>query len=361
MSAENFEPQAVGTITPDVALSTVRYSPCGRILAGTGFDQAIHRWNLNAMENPGDEKTFTVPEMEKVKGHNGFVSALEFHPKREIAYSADSWGQLKAWPYLADNPELIWSLPEAHDGWVRDIAVGEDGDWIATCGRDGLCRIFLTINGGQLAEFSGHNGEDVFAIAVHPSGTWAVSGDLKGRILQWEIKSGKIVREFEASDFYLLHRLQDLSGLRKLYFDPTGKTLIVGGSIPTGGGNFRGRAHVRLFDFESGKVAHDVVIGDEGKDVIAHDVALHPSGYLVVCTTGQSGSGNLILHRPGETEPIYKSNKGTVNCHGLALSPDAKQVAVSATNRGSNANGRRLDKDGNYPHNHSPIYLYALG
>ncbi|NNE90430.1 MAG: WD40 repeat domain-containing protein [Verrucomicrobiales bacterium] len=355
-----FEPKPIGTITPECALTTVRYSPCGRVLAGTGFDQAIHRWDLAKMENPGDEKMFAVPGLEKVNGHNGFVSGLEFHPKREIAFSADSWGQLKAWPYLAEKPEPIWALPEAHDGWLRDLAIGDDGDWIATCGRDGICRIFSTIDGGLLAKFGGHDGEDVFAIAVHPSGKWAVSGDLRGRILQWEVKTGKIVREFDGADFHTLHRLQDLAGLRKLYFSPDGNTLIAGGSLPTGGANFRGRAHVRMFDFESGKVAQDVVIGDEAKDVFAHDVALHPEGCLVACTTGQSGSGNLILHRPGEEEPIFKSNKGTINCHGLALSPDAKQVAVSATNRGSNANGRRLDKEGNYPHNHSPIFLFEL-
>lgn len=358
--SENFELKPVGTITPECALTTVRYSPCGRLIAGTGFDQAIHRWNLAGMENPGDPKTFSVPNLENVSGHNGFATALEFHPKCFVAYSADSWGQLRAWPYLAETPEPIWVLPEAHDGWIRDIAIGDEGDWIATCGRDGMCRIFSTIEGGALGEYMIHDREDVFAITVHPSGKWAVSGDAKGRILQWEVRTGKVIREFDGSGFYEMHRMQDLPGLRKLYFDSDGTTLIACGSLPVTGGFFSGRAHVRLFDFESGKIRHSVALGDEGKDVFAHDVALHPDGYLIACTTGQSGTGNLILHRPGDEKPIYQSNRGTINCHGLALSPWKNQIAVAATNRGSNANGRKLDKEGNYPNNHSPIFLFDL-
>jgi len=187
-----------------------------------------------------------------------------------------------------------------------------------------------------------------------------VSGDLRGRIIQWEVATGKIVKEFDATDFYLLHRLQDIAGVRKLKFDEDGKTLVLSGGIPTGGGNVRGSARIRIWDFSNGKVKHDIEIGDKSKDVFAHDFALHSDDYIITATTGQPGQGNLILIRPGEKEPIYKSSKGTVNCHGVALSPDHKQFAVATTSKGSNGNGRRLDKEGKYANNSSPIYLFSL-
>lgn len=347
-----FEPQPVGVIEPDRQVSMIRHSPCGKILAAPAFDQTIRRWDLSRAE-------FPPPELAPVGGHNGFVTAIGFHPSRILAFSADSWGGLQAWPYLGDSPKPIWTLPQAHDGWIRDLAVSPDGEWLATCGRDQMVRVFSTTD-GHSREFAGHK-EDVFAIGAHPSGKWVVSGDVMGRVIQWEVATGKIVREFDCSDFHILHRLQDLAGVRKIFFDAEGKTMIVAGSIPTGGGNFLGRAHARLIDFDSGVVKHDVSLGEESKDVFAHDVFLHPEGFLIACTTGQPGSGKLVLHRPGEEEPIFTTSKGTINCHSLSVSPDGQQLLVSATNSGSNGNGQRLDKDGNYAANFSPIHAFTFG
>lgn len=349
-----FEPQNTGSIEPGTHVSMIRHSPCGRILAAPAFDQTVHRWDLS-LQAEGEVQ----PEMKPVGGHNGFVTAIGFHPSRLIAFSADSWGGLQAWPYLADEPEPIWKAETAHDGWIRDLAVAPDGEWIATCGRDRKVRVW-TATDGRAGEFSGHE-EDIFAIGAHPSGKWVVSGDLNGRVIQWEVATGKIVREFDCSDFHELHRLQDLAGIRKIFFDRDGKTLLVAGSIPTGGANFRGRAHVRMIDFESGETRHSMDLGEESKDVFAHDVHLHEEGFLIACTTGQPGSGKLILHVPGEEEPLFTLSKGTINCHSLSVSPDGRQLLVSATNTGSNGNGRRLDKDGNYMANFSPIHAFSFG
>ncbi|MFT5466701.1 MAG: WD40 repeat protein [Verrucomicrobiales bacterium] len=350
-----FEPQSTGLITPDVHVSAIRHSPCGKILAAPAFDQTIRRWDLTTEIT----KETGPAELKPVNGHNGFVTAIGFHPSRLIAFSADSWGGLQAWPYLGDEPQPIWTATEAHDGWIRDLAVSPDGDWLATCGRDKMVRVWSTTE-GRAGEFEGHK-EDVFAIGAHPSGKWAVSGDLAGRVIQWEVTTGKIVREFDCSDFYELHRLQDLAGIRKIFFDPEGKTMLIAGSIPTGGANFRGRAHVRMIDFESGETRHSVDLGEEAKDVFAHDVHLHEDGFLIACTTGQPGAGKLIFHVPGEEEPLFTLSKGTINCHSLSVSPDGQQLLVSATNSGSNGNGQRLDKEGNYMSNHSPIHTFSFG
>ena len=347
-----FEPQSIGVIEPDRHVSMIRHSPCGKILAAPAFDQTVRRWDLTGEE-------FPPAELAPVGGHNGYVSVIGFHPSRIVAFSADSWGCLQAWPYLAEKPEPLWRVPDAHDGWLRDLAVSTDGDWLATCGRDRMVRTFSTTDGSG-GEFAGHE-EDVFAVGAHPSGEWIVSGDLSGRVIQWEVATGKIVREFDCSAFHELHRLQDLAGIRKIFFDPEGKTLFIAGTIPTGGANFRGRAHVRMIDFESGETRHSIDLGEESKDVFAHDVHLHPEGFLIACTTGQPGSGKLIFHAPGEEEPIFTLTKGTVNCHSLSVSPDGQQLLVSATNSGSNGNGRRLDKEGNYMGNFSPIHAFTFG
>jgi len=347
------EPKLIGVIEPETHLTGLRYSPCGSLLAAPSFDGRVRRWRLI------EGGAFPPPELPAVTGHNGFVSAIDFHPSRLLAFSADSWGQLRAWPYLGEVVEPMWINAGAHDGWIRSIAVGDEGDWIATAGRDRKVKLFSTTNGGQLAEYGGH-ADELFAVAAHPSGRWIVSGDLRGRLIQWDVKSGVMVKEFDAKAFHLLDRLQDIGGLRKLYFDRDGKTLVAAGSVPGGGGNVRGHARVRVFDFESGAIRHDLPIGEVDKDIFAHDVALLADGSIIIVTTGQPGQGKLLITMPGEEKPRFENSKGTVNCHSVALAPDGKHFAVSATNTGSNGNGRKLEKDGTYLDNRSPIHLFAL-
>ncbi|MDE0865961.1 MAG: hypothetical protein OSA98_19405 [Rubripirellula sp.] len=346
------KPQTIGVLEPDTHVTGIQHSPCGKVLCGASFDQTVRRWDLTTDE-------FPPPALPSVTGHNGFVSGVAFRPSQGVAYSADSWGRLQAWPYLAENPDPLWSINEAHDGWIRGLAVAADGERLVTCGRDKMVRMFDTNDGKLIREFSGHR-EDVFALAVHPSGQWVVSADLLGRIVQWDVATGEIVREFDGSDFHLLHRLQDIAGIRKLSFAAGGKTLIVSGGFPSGGANVRGHAHVRLIDFKSGETTHDMPIGEENKDVFAHDVHLHPDGFFIIVTTGQPGQGSLLFQRPGEKEPLYKLNKGTINCHSISMAPDGKRFVVSATNTGSNGNGQRLDKEGKYIANHSPLHFFEL-
>ena len=365
-----FEARPLGVLVPETHLAAVSLSPCGRILAGASFDQRIRRWDWSritdaAEAEPEDGKKTPLPDAESrladvAPGHHGFVSGVAFHPTRLLAVSADTWGGLSAWPYLAENPEPIWQEAAAHDGWIRDVAMSPDGEWIATGGRDGKVRLLSTEEGRKLREHAHHAGEEVFAVAIHPEGDLVASADLKGRLVLFEARTGRIRREYDASDFYLLHRLQDLAGIRRLRFSPSGEHLMAIGTLPTGGANFRGQAQLRLFDIESGAVAFDVPLGEAAKNAIAHDADFLSADLVVSVTTGQSGQGSLFVHRLGESSPRFELNRGTVNNHGLALSADRRTLAVAATNTGSNGNGKRLDKEGNYVGNHSPVHVFAL-
>ena len=363
------EPKLLGILKPETHLTTLRYSPCGDLLAAASFDQRIRRWDLRTVskapvETDPKKKKKTAPEysverMPDVEGHNGFVSRVVFHPSRLIAVSSDTWGGLRSWCYPAEKVEPIWVFPEAHDGWIRDLAMSPDGEWFATCGRDRKVRIFATIDGRLLAEFSNHQ-EDVFSVAIHPNGKHIVSADLFGKTILQNVETGEVEREYPCDDFHILHRLQDLAGIRRLKFSPKGDLLVIG-TIPTGGANFRGQAQVRVIDPESGKVEHDLPMGDASKNAIAHDAEMLPDGTVVAVTTGQSGQGSLIFRNPAEESPRFQLTRGTVNNHSLAISPDFKNIAVAATNSGSAGNGKRLDKEGNYLQNHSPVHVFEMG
>src|SRR5437762_857917 len=103
---QRYGPKAAGKpIKLDQQLGLVRYSPCGQFLVAGNFEAQVRRWST-AVE--------PMTELTPLKGHNGWVQALAFHPDGKRLFSADSWGRLCCWPFIEKEPKPLWQLPEAH-------------------------------------------------------------------------------------------------------------------------------------------------------------------------------------------------------------------------------------------------------
>lgn len=341
-----YEPKELGVITADPQVVAARFSPCGKFVVAGGFDSRVRRWDL-ASEG--------YPELASLGGHGGWVEATAFYG--DTLFSADTWGKLCAWSYADEKPEPTWEIENAHDGWIRQLAVSPDGALVASCSRDQRVVIWSTADGHKLQEFS--EIDDVFCLKFHPGGNDIITGDAKGKVKQRNLANGQPLREFDASSLFLLHRLQDVGGVRVLAFDQEGKTLAVGGTKPKNGGTVQGVPTVLLFDFENGEIRHTLELGATS-DCFVHDIRLHEDGFVMAVTSGTPGTGKIIFQRTEDKEPFYQSTK-IANCHSLSLHPDGQRLAVAATNKGSNGNGRRLTEEGEYTGNHSPIHLFQLG
>jgi WD40 repeat protein len=344
----------IETITPTDQRLSAQFTPCGEYLVAGGFAGSLHRWTM-----AGDERT----ELSVIKGHQGWVEAIGFHPTGSLVYSGDSWGGLACHDYRTEIPTAVWSKESAHDGWLRAIAVGVDGSWLASCGKDRRVRCWKTKNGKLTQLLVGHE-TDVYSLVVHVESQSLLSGDAHGQVIVWNRKKGEPERRFDASELFLQHRMQDVGGVKCMTFSPDGKTLFVGGTRPKGGGNVQGVPLIIGFDWDSGEEVFKRELGVVG-DVYVHEMQFHSNGYLMAVTSGNPGSGQLLFvdtdatateGDADEEELPYRNNKLS-NCHSIALHPDGQQLVVTTTSKGSNGNGRRLDKDGNYVGNHSPIYL----
>jgi WD40 repeat protein len=210
---------------------------------------------------------------------------------------------------------------------------------------------------GQLAAAHEHD-EDIYAMTFAPEGQTVVFGDLHGNIRAWDFVAQKAGRDFDGKASYKLDYIQDIAGLRVLMFLDGGKTLAAAGTSPKNGATIQSVPLMLFFDFASGKPEREFRHGAP-KDGFINDMAWHPDGYLLLATSGDPGSGKLQFLRPTESEPFY-TNTDMANCHSVALHPDGKRFAVTATNRNSNGNGRPNNKDGRYPGNHSPIHFFEL-
>jgi len=343
---QRYQPQRAQVIEPDCQLTQARYSPCGRYLIGTGFDGLVHRWDFAAERD-------TVFPMDPLRGHRGWVQAMTFADDERLV-TGDSWGNLRAWNYI--DGTLLWNVEAAHDGWIRSLALSSDGRTLASCGIDRQVYLWDSATGRRQRQLSGHE-HPVYSVTFHPQQPIVVSGDLFGVVKQWNLNTGKCSGQFDASILYTEHRLQDVGGARCMKFDPSGKILAVGGTEPKNGANVQGTPTLLLFDAASRERKQKLSFG-KTSDVYVFDFLFHADGLLMVATCGGPGIGKILFCRSEDGETVYETK--VANCHSISFRPDGRQFAVAATNTGSNGNGRRLDKFGNYVGNHSPVHIFRF-
>jgi len=335
------------TLTPDCQLLAARISPDGKTLAAAGSDGTLRRWNL-AEEKPA--------ELEPLNAHRGWTTDVAFAPDGRLL-SADSWGRLACHEPVGAELKKRWSLDAAHDGWIRQIAVDPQGKIAATCGLDGFVRLWSIVDGRKIAESNAH-GEDVFAVTFSPDGKQLFSGDLRGNIRRWNASPLKPEKQFAVQAFHKLHRLQNVAGIRRLALSGDAQTLYVAGGEPKNGANVNATPAVHRLSAETGEAIGREELGDTSQGFV-FDMHVHADGFLIAVTGGTPGKGQVLLHQPGEKEP-FALHKKLANLHAVAPAPDGRSFYAAATNGGSGGNGRKLDKDGRYPNNHSPLRQFTL-
>jgi WD40 repeat protein len=329
-------------VTPPCQVLRVRFVTDGPTLAAAGTDGLVYRYDLSRGE------PVSLPPL---PSHKGWVTGLATHG--EFAYSGDSWGKLLGRALVKVNSHHSWEVEDAHDGWVRMVAVSPDGATLATCGKDGFVRLWNAKDGAKLGEFGVK--ADVLCVAFAPDGKTVLAGDLFGVVREFEIPSGKVVRTFEVKELYRLDRIQDVGGVRCLLFDAAGKTLFVAGAEPKTGGFVQCIPVLVAFDRTTGKRLHQWKGVNDNEGYVT-DLAWHPDGHVVGTASGQPGQGKVFFWKPGDEPPFFVAAKP--NCHSVAVSPDGRLVAAALTNANSAGNGR--PKATEYPANVSPIQFWQV-
>ncbi len=345
----------------DRQLTRVRFSPTEALLASGSFDGTVRWWLPTTEENQWQEQP-------PLTGHQGWVTAILFSRDGQTLFSADSWGTVRCWQRTETGWEQKWSQSEAHDGWILQMVIHPQGFNLSSCGRDGFLRTWNTKDGTMLTERdhrpllpanSPHvERVAVQSLAVHPVSGSLVSGDQFGTIRVWEGDQHAPARTFDASELFLEHRLQQVGGVRQLAFSVDGQRLAAAGTRPKNGGNVQGVPIVLLFDWNSGEKQTTLELGTTS-DVYVTDLLFHRQGWLVMTTSGNPGTGQVVGMGPDDKTPRFRE-KNLANCHSLTLDPEQQHLAVISTNKKSNGNGRRLNDQGEYPGNYSHLTIFRM-
>ncbi|MEQ1828082.1 MAG: hypothetical protein ABL921_19125 [Pirellula sp.] len=346
---DRYEPQDAGKIDVDPQVVEARISPSGVYLAAASYDARVRIWSL---ENKPPR------ELSPIVGHNGWVHSIAFHPTESILYSADSWGKLKATRIGGDKTQELWVQAKAHEGWIRQIDISPDGTQIASVAPDKRAVLWSATNGEILREFDRHK-EDIHSVRFDPTGKILATGDEKGQVRLWDVMNLRLIRQLDASALWLLHRLQDVGGVRVIRFNHDGSLIACAGVKPANGGTIQGEPTLFVFDVSTGEQQTTMQFG-EAKDCQIHDIHWTFDNVMMAVTCGTPGAGKIVFHRPGDEKPFFETTKFP-NCQSLSYHSQSNLMAVVTTNRNSNGNGRRLNKEGEYEGNNSPIQLFKLG
>ncbi len=340
-----FGPKHIRIVVAGCQLMTVRNGPCGRLLVGGGCDGKVHIWDLAA------EGT---PELSPLSGHDGWVQALAFHRDGDRLFTADSWGRICCWTYPPPS-QLLWEVRTAHDGWVRELAISPDGSTLASCGADRCVRLWKA-DDGRLQHALPH-AHDVYCVAFHPSGKDLVSGDLNGVVRHWELAARRQVRELDARRLYIYDRIQDVGGIRRLAFHPSGSPVACSGSLPKGGALIMGTPAVLTFNWPDGRLLNTRLIGSD-TDGFVEDLAWVADGILAGVISGHPGNGRLFLLRPGEDAPFFTA--ALANGRSLGADPGGTRMVAAATQAVSPAIATGTKNKTDYPDNASVLHIWEL-
>ncbi len=96
---------------------------------------------------------------------------------------------------------------------IRQIALNSDGRLLASCAADKRVCLWDSDTGHLVGELLGYD-EDVQSVQFSSDGQLLATGDAKGKVRLWDVASRKLLRLLDATELWLLHRLQDVGGVR---------------------------------------------------------------------------------------------------------------------------------------------------
>ena len=320
------------TITAS-GVSSVAFSPNGKIFAFTGDDHTVRLWD-----------TVAHKELAPLSGHSNSVSSIVFSPDGNTLASASEDKTVKLWDITArkevatlsghfaailsvafspdgktlasasaDNTVKLWDTARVvlgHSRAVVSIAFSHDGQTLASA-SDETVRLWDTATRTEMVSLLGHL-DSVVSITFSPDGKTLASASNDKTVKLWDIATRTE-----------LFTLSSHSGfVRSVAFSPDGKTLASASEDNT----------LRLWDTATGKQVA-TLSGHSGPVV---SVAFTPDGLNLA--SGSFDNTVKLWDSVACKELVTCKELATLSGHSgfvlsVAFSPDGKTLASASVDK----------------------------
>ncbi|BBM86610.1 caspase family protein [Candidatus Uabimicrobium amorphum] len=310
------------------SVTSISFSPDGKILASASKDQTIGLWDvaigkrmakisvnkpaLFAKFSPDGEsfayslsnRTIRLRDVKtgkkqvKITGHTDDINAMDFHPGGKMIVSASSDQTIRLWN-IQTGKEVM--KIEGHSAAVNSVCFNFNGKTIASGSSDGTIKIWDTQTGKEKKTITTRLG-DVKTVRFSPDGNTVVSIS-NNRIQLWRLTTGKEITKGFA-------RYRDISCV---CFAPNGKQITFGSN----------NGILYLFDLATRKEVTQITTQANA----IHAVAFSPDGQTLACGVE---NGTLILWDVENDHEISNLNGHTNTINALCFSPDKNTIASSS-------------------------------
>jgi len=336
-------------------LISCRFSPDGKTVYFGAEDFSVWSWNIDT-----DTKVKFDTE--------AWCRSLAITMDGKTLFTGSYDGRLMWWSTESAEPKPIRAI-DAHTGWLRAVDISPDDTHIASVGDDRIVRLWNIADGkliqelkplddaavaaNAVAEAAAAPKEDpaakedkakkpapkrltlrhesfIYNVAFHPNGTTLVTGDLMGKVIDWDLESGTPVRAFEAKSLskYDTGFRAQIGGFRTLQFNHDA-TKLYGSGITNVSNAFAGVGNPSVveFDWKAGTQLLEYLSKPKLQGV-AWGAAIHSNGTIIGAHGGSGGS--LMFWEPAKTEPVHQL-KLKQNARDLDLHEASESLAVACT------------------------------
>lgn len=292
------------------------FDPSARYLVSGGDENVVRRWDLNT-----DSHT-------ALEGHESWVLSFAMPASGPGLITGGYDGRLAWWELTAEQPAPL-EMIDAHQGWIRSMAIDPKEELLATCGNDRLVKIWSLETRRQIQELQGHESH-VYSVAFHPDAQSLVSADHLGVIRQWDTATWQELRQLDASPLYTWNKgyRAAAGGVRGLNFSHDGRWLA-GCGLTDATDTFGQVVHpaVVLFDWENGERIRTQRSAGPEKGV-AWGVVFHPSEGFHTAVCGGRDGRHLYFWTKEDDKPFHTLSLPSAG-RDLSLTVDGTRLAVA--------------------------------